>query len=83
MDFGLKVVDRETGGIEVQMSSFLVLLVDHVMCNVMQSHFNVYVCVCVCVCLCVSMYTYIPLCVCVYVYTSVCLCAPVCVGVES
>ena len=51
MDFGLKVVDRETGGIEVQMSSFLVLLVDHVMCNVMQSHFNVYVCVCVCVCL--------------------------------
>ena len=87
MDFGLKVVDRETGGIEVQMSSFLVLLVDHVMCNVMQSHFNVYVCVCVCVCLCVcvcvSVYTYIPLCVCVYVYTSVCLCAPVCVGVES
>ena len=71
MDFGLKVVDRETGGIEVQMSSFLVLLVDHVMCNVMQSHFNVYVCVCVCVC--VSVYTYIPLCVCVYVYTSVCL----------
>ena len=62
MDFGLKVVDRETGGIEVQMSSFLVLLVDHVMCNVMQSHFNVYVCVCVCVSVC----TYIPLCVCVH-----------------
>ena len=62
MDFGLKVVDRETGGIEVQMSSFLVLLVDHVMCNVMQSHFSVYVCVCVCVSVC----TYIPLCVCVH-----------------
>ena len=58
MDFGLKVVDRETGGIEVQMSSFLILLVDHVMCNVMQSHSSVYVCVCarVCVfvCVCVS-----------------------------
>ena len=81
MNIGLKVVDCKTGGIQVQMSSFLVLLVDHVMCNVMQSHFNVYVCVCVCVC--VSVYTYIPLCVCVYVYTSVCLCAPVCVGVES
>ena len=61
MDFGLKVVDRETGGIEVQMSSFLVLLVDHVMCNVMQSHFSVYVCVCVCVSVC----TNITLCVCV------------------
>ena len=69
MDIGLKVVDHKTSGIEVQMSSFLVLLVAHVMCNVMQSHSSVYVCVCVCVS--------------VYVYTFVCLCAPVCVGVES
>ena len=69
MDFGLKVVDRETGGIEVQMSSFLVLLVDHVMCNVMQSHFNVYVCVCVCVC--VSVYVYTSVCLCVRIYLRV------------
>ena len=71
MDFGLKVVDRETGGIEVQMSSFLVLLVDHVMCNVMQSHFNVYVCVCVCVCVCVSVYVYTSVCLCVRIYLRV------------
>ena len=72
MDIGLKVVDRKTGGIEVQMSSFLVLLVDHVMCNVMQPHSSVYVCVCVCACVCVCVFvcvsvcTYIPLCVCVH-----------------
>ena len=79
MDIGLKVVDHKTSGIEVQMSSFLVLLVDHVMCNVMQSHSSVYVSVCVSVCVCVC----VCVCVSVYVYTSVCLCASFCVGVES
>ena len=64
MDIGLKVVDHKTSGIEVQMSSFLVLLVDHVMCNVMQSHSSVYVCVCLCLCQCVRIYLCVSVCIC-------------------